>query len=198
MPKDIAVVVEDDLSLAVLERIISSSSSSLRITRRLVERGFGNIKRSITKYRQASHVIPHVVLTDLDNAECAATLRRGWKAESLPETMLFRVAVRETEAWLLADQASFARFAGIPAKKVPLWPDALPDPKQALINLVRNSRSRRLAAELVPAQGSRVTIGPLYNERLAAFAREQWRPAAAAECSPSLHRTIDRLSSFLR
>lgn len=198
MPIDIAVVVEDDLSLAVLGRVIDSSGREFRITRPFVERGFGNIKRSIDKYRQASRVLPHIVLTDLDNAECVVALRRAWDAETIPKTMLFRVAVRETEAWLLADQASFAEFAGIPIKKVPAWPDELADPKQTLVNLIRHSRRRRLAAELVPVQGSRVPIGPLYNERLSAFVRDVWDPEAAATCSPSLKRTIERLNGFLR
>jgi hypothetical protein len=197
-PIDIAVVTEDDLSLAVLERVINSCGRSFRITLPLVERGFGNIKRSIVKYRQASHVLPHVVLTDLDKSECAADLRNKWGAVNLPETMMFRVAVRETEAWLLADRKSFANFAGIPPSKLPAAPDTLLDPKQTLINLVRRSRFRRLAAELVPPVGSQVSIGPLYNERLAAFAREHWSPEAAVSCSPSLERTFRRLQTFLR
>lgn len=195
---DIAAVVEDDLSLAVLERVIDSCGRRFRIVLPLVERGFGNIRRSIVKYRQASHVLPHFVLTDLDSGECAMDLRRRWSADNLPETMLFRVAVRETEAWLLADQGSFAAFAGIPAVKVPRAPDTLPDPKQTLINLVRRSRFRRLAAEVVPPVGSPVPIGPLYNERLSAFVREQWNPETAATCSPSLERTYRRLQTFLR
>jgi len=198
MPTDVAIVVEDELSLAVLRRVIDYSPRKFRVTRTFVERGFGNIKRSIRKYSQASHVIPHIVLTDLDNAECVVEFRKAWAADNLPETMLFRVAVRETEAWLLADQTSFAEFAGIPVKKVPALPDTLADPKQTLVNLVRHSRSRRLASELVPPPGSRVPIGPLYNERLSAYVREHWNPEAALDCSPSLRRTIDRLGSFLR
>jgi hypothetical protein len=197
-PIDIAVVVEDDLSLAVLERLIHSSGRPLQITLRLVERGFGNIRRSIVKYRQASHALPHVVLTDLDSGACAGELRREWGVEHLPDRMIFRVAVRETESWLLADQRAFAAFAGIPTVKVPATPDALVDPKQTLVNLVRRSRFRRLATELVPANGSVASIGPLYNERLSAFAREQWDPDAAASCSPSLARTRERLQTFLR
>jgi hypothetical protein len=192
----IALVAEDELSMSVLERLVDDSGRFV-VARRLVERGFGNIKRSVTKYKQASHVLPHVVLTDLDAAECAATLRSAWGALELPTCMLFRVAVRETESWLLADSEGFASFASVARVKVPPAPEELADPKQTLVGLVRRCRNRRLASELVPPQGSAVPIGPLYNERLIGFVRNQWNVDAAAASSPSLNRTRSRLSEFM-
>jgi hypothetical protein len=194
--ENIAVVVEDDLSLAVIEQVVMQSHQSIHIARALVERGFGNIKRSMGKYRNASNVIPHVILTDLDQEDCPIALRRAWGCEDLPNTLIFRVAVREVEAWLLGDSEAFASFAGIPPTKVPTAPESLPDPKQVLINLIRRSRNRRLAAEIVPSQGSRVPIGPLYNERLCGFVRGQWRARVAAQRCESLARTIDSLKRY--
>lgn len=196
-PLDIALVVEDDLSLALMERVLAGCDRPFRIVLPSVERGFGNIKRSVAKYRNASQVLPHVILTDLDSAPCATELRERWGAVNLPETMLFRVAVREVEAWLLADRSGFARFAGIPVVKLPAVPDDVADPKQVLINLVRRSRSRRLAAEIVPAVGSKAPVGPLYNERLIGFVREHWALQRALSHSPSLQRTLGRLAQFL-
>ncbi|WP_162577967.1 DUF4276 family protein [Variovorax sp. PBS-H4] len=192
------MVAEDELSFAVMECILLRCGRTFRVILPKIERGFGNIKRSINKYREASLVLPHVVLTDLDNAECAASLREEWGAENLPPTMMFRVAVRETEAWVLADRQAFATFAGIPPIKIPQAPDTVDDPKRTLINLVRRSRSRRLAAELVPPAGSSVQIGPMYNERLVAFVRQQWDPLTALSNSPSLERTFTRLQQFMR
>jgi len=146
----------------------------------------------------ASRALPHVVLTDLDQIRCAPLLRQQWGVTDLPKSMLFRVAVRESEAWVLADRAGFADFAGIPVNKVPAAPEILADPKQELVNLVRRSRNKRLAAELVPAQGSAVSIGPLYNERLSQFVRETWSMEAAMANSPSLARTVSRLQSFMK
>ena len=163
-----------------------------------VERGFTVIRKSISKYRNASHVLPHVVLTDLDLAVCASELRAQWGVSQLPPAMLFRVAVREVEAWLLADRAGFAEFAGIAATKVTQQPESLRDAKQTLINLVRRSRNKRLASELVPPTGSAVSIGPLYNERLSAFARSGWDVTAAMASAPSLERTVARLHTFLK
>lgn len=193
---NIAVVVEDDLSLAVIEQVVTQSQQPIDITRTFVERGFGNIKRSMGKYRNASNVIPHFVLRDLDQEECPIALRRTWGCEDLPTTLNFRVAVREVEAWLLGDAEQFASFAGIPPNKIPTAPETLTDPKQVLINLVRRSRNRRLAAEIVPSQGSRVSIGPLYNERLCGFVRGQWRALVAAQRCESLARAINSLEKY--
>lgn len=198
MPIEIVAVAEDELSLAALTRLLQASKQDFQIVVPVVERGFGNIKRSIIKYRNASHVYPHVVLTDLDNHECPMSLIAEWRVARLPAQMMFRVAVRETEAWLLADQAAFAAFVGVPNTKVPMAPEELRDPEQALINIVRHSRNRRLAAELVPPAGSPVTIGPLYNERLVQFVRDAWNPAVARTCAPSLDRMLRRLDEFLR
>jgi hypothetical protein len=111
--------------------------------------------------------------------------------------MLFRVAVRETESWLLGDRDGFANFAAIAVNKVPQYPETLPDPKQALIGLVRRSRKRRLIDELVPPHGSSVSIGPLYNEKLCAFAERSWNIDAASDACPSLRRARQRLAEFL-
>lgn len=194
---EIALVVEDALSLAVMERLLAFTGRGYVVKLEKVERGFSKILKSIPKYRNASLVLPHVVLTDLDLGVCASALRAQWGVSQLPPAMLFRVAVREVEAWLLADRAGFAEFAGIASNKVTQQPESLPDPKQTLINLVRRSRNRRLATELVPPAGSAVSIGPLYNERLSAFARSDWNVNVAMASAPSLNRTVARLHTFL-
>jgi len=175
-----------------------ASGRPFLVGRRLVERGFGNIKRSIVKYRQASHVLPHVVLADLDNADCPATLRMQWGASDLPRSMLFRVAVREVESWLLGDCDGFSAFTSVPKNKVPQSPEQVANPKELLVNLVRRCRNRRLAAELVPRPGNSVPIGPLYNERLIAFVQSQWNVETATVACPSLQRARLRLGSFLQ
>jgi len=195
---EIALVVEDALSLAVMERLLTFSGRGFVVTRPLVTRGAGAIKNSIAKYRQASHALAHIVLTDLDEVTCPPSLLAQWGVTHIPPTMLFRVAVREVEAWILSDRAGFASFSGVAANKVPHQPESLRDPKQNLINLVRRSRNRRLATELVPPTGSSGPIGPLYNERLGAFARTDWNVAAAMANAPSLSRTMARLETFLK
>ena len=197
-PLDIALVVEDVLSLVLMEKVLAHTGRGYTVLRPLVERGVGNMRKSVSKYLNASRALPHVVLVDLDQTPCAPQLREQWGVATLPRSMLFRVAVREAEAWVLADQEGFASFAGIPVSKISPAPESLADPKQELINLVRRSRNKRLVAELVPAQGSAVSIGPLYNERMRQFVHERWNVDAAMAHAPSLARTFDRLQTFLK
>lgn len=196
-PQDIALVVEDQLSLAVCERLVEEVAPALQVGQRLVMRGAGQIRKSLLRFCQASHVMPHLVLTDLDMVACAPALLQGWGATGLPAALLLRVAVREVEAWVLADRQAFADFASIPVTKISAEPENLPDPKQVLVNLVRQSKSRRLRTELVPEQGTALSIGPLYNERLGEFVRSAWHPARAAEAAPSLQRARHRLSALV-
>ena len=195
---EVALVVEDVLSLVVMEKVMPHTQRGYAVIRPLVEHGVDNIRTPIGKYRSACHALAHVVLADVDQAPCAPSVRQQWGVATLPDVMLFRVAVREVEAWVLADRAGFASFAGIPQSKVPQAPETLADLKQALINLVRQSRSRRLVAALVPEQGTSMSKGPLYNQRLGQFVREKWDVAAAMQVAPSLRRTIDRLQEFQR
>ena len=197
-PLEIALAVENALSLLLQDKVLAHTGRGYTVLRPLVERGVGNMRKSVPKYLSASRALPHVVLVDLDQTPCAPQLRGQWGVATLPRSMLFRVAVREAESWVLADQEGFASFAGIPINKISPAPESLADPKQALINLVRRSRNKRLAAELVPAQGSAVSIGPLYNERLGQFVRECWNVDTAMAHAPSLARTFDRLQTFLK
>ncbi|CAN5726255.1 hypothetical protein BH11PSE13_BH11PSE13_26850 [soil metagenome] len=194
---DVALVVEDELSLAVMLKVLAFSERGYTVLRPLVERGVDNIRKSLTKYRNASRALAHVVVVDLDEAACAPLLRAQWGLVTLPDRMLFRVAVREVEAWLLADRAGFANFAGILPSKISQTPEALSDPKQALLNFVRSSRNRRLVQEIVPKQGTSMSKGRLYNERLGEFVRNEWDVATAMQAAPSLQRTVMRLKDFL-
>lgn len=200
MPSDLglAIIVEDRLSGSVAERLVAAAKPGLRIASPPVHTGgIEKIRAQMPKYLNASHVVPHFVLVDLDKTVCAPALLTAWQLPVSEARLLFRVAVRETEAWLLADRKGFADFAGIPVSKVPQSPELESDPKQTLVNLVRRSRKKRLVAEMVPAHGSRVSIGPLYNELLCEFVRTRWNLEAACFNAPSLAKALVRLQSFL-
>ena len=195
---DVALVVEDELSLSVMLKVMAFTQRDYIVLRPLVARGVDNIRRSLPKYRNASRALAHIVVVDLDDEPCAPALRAQWGLTTLPAQMLFRVAVREVEAWILADRTGFANFASILPSKVSQTPETLSDPKQTLINLVRSSRNRQLSREIVPKQGTSMSKGPLYNERLGKFVRDDWDVAAAMQAAPSLQRTVNRLQHFLK
>ena len=50
---------------------------------------------------------------------------------------------------------------------------------------------------MVPAPGSRVSIGPLYNELLCEFVQTRWNLEAACCNASSLAKALVRLRSFL-
>lgn len=194
---NLLVAVEDELSAAVMRKLIQATGRKFVISRIMNARGNGRLKADMAKFRTACHVLPHVVLTDLDQYACPPALLAAWKATALPPRLLLRIAVREVEAWLLADRDGIANFLSVAKNKVPQNPEAEADPKRTLINLARKSRRQRLAIELVPETGSSASIGPLYNARLSEFVNTSWDVERARMASPSLDRALSRLTSFM-
>jgi len=182
----IVIAVEDELSGAVMNRLVEFSGHNLVVNRIFNARGNGKLRSGMTKYREASRILPHIVLTDLDRCPCPPELINTWNANQLPAQMLFRVAVREVEAWLIADRTGIAKFLHIDVSKVPHSPEAEEDPKRTLVNLARKSRKRRLAQEIVPETGSSASIGPLYNVHFVNFVNSEWDITSACQCAPSL------------
>ena len=132
----------------------------------------------------------------MDQHRCAPELIDEWLDHSCHANLLFRVAVREVEAWMLADRGGMAQFLGISDLLVPAEPDLVPDPKQTLINLARRSRRGALKSAIVPRQGSTAVQGPDYNGCLGDFVRNQWDSNAARGRSQSLNRAWQRFMSF--
>jgi len=92
----------------------------------------------------------------------------------------------------MADRGAFARFLGIPVANFSSKPDRLEDPKQHLLNVLRQKGQKRWHKEMLPQRPTAV-IGPLYNEKLCGFIENKWNPARARKNSPSLSRAIDAL-----
>ncbi|MDX9708528.1 MAG: hypothetical protein RBT64_03140 [Trichloromonas sp.] len=189
------VIVEDALSDTVMRKLLLHVGFKREPTVRIM-RGNGNIRAGMRKFAEASRVFPHIVLTDLDKLPCPPALFQQWAIRNVPETMLFRVAVHEVESWLMADREAFAAYLSVALKKVPSEPDTEIDTKQSLFSVVRSCKKSRLRSEILPTPGSH--IGPLYNEHFSRFAKEFWRVDVAAENSPSLARSLDRITDFCR
>jgi hypothetical protein len=74
--------------------------------------------------------------------------------------------------------------------------DALPDPKSALLNLVRKSKHRELRQDILPARGVSFPVGLGYNQRLIEFVRDHWDSPRAVAVSASLARAVTRIAQF--
>jgi hypothetical protein len=193
----INLAFEDDLSEEVLRKLILSSGRPYQIGNCFPGNGYGYLKTHIYGFNKAAKGMPYLVFTDLDNEECAPEKMRRWLQFPKHPNLLFRVAVKEVESWLLADRVGFAKFLGISLNLLPTDADKIDDPKRSLIELAQRSRRRTLREDLVPRRGSTAKQGPAYNDRLISFVRTRWDHLAAKENSPSLGRTVRALETFV-
>jgi hypothetical protein len=195
---DLVLVAEDELSMAVLRRLLADTGRDFGVTNAIITRGVDVIRMRVPVYLNACRAVPHIVLVDLDRAPCAGDLIDGWGLARAPESLMFRVVVRTVEAWLLADAEGLAEQLQVACVKVPAKPELLEQPKQALVNLARASRKHRIRDEIAPGPDSRSKVGPYYNARLCDFVSQRWSPRRAAEQAPSLAKAMRRLDEFLR
>jgi hypothetical protein len=181
------LAAEDAPGLAIGRRLIANAAP-LTVGREENGRGYATLRAKAPNFQQmASFGYPVLMLTDLDRIHCAPELRRRWLSEEPHPNFLFRIAVREVEAWLLADRPGVAAFLKIDASHIPKNPDNLLDAKRQLLDLANRS-PRILRNALRPRAGSRATIGPEYNELLTDFIAAKWSLDEAANASPSLQR----------
>ena len=186
------LVVEDALSACIAEKVVRYADPRRPILPTVYgQRGNSYIKNSLPKFNLAAKHAPYFILTDLDARACAPSLVKEWlDGHEAEPRLLFRVAVREVEAWLLADRTNFATFLGISDARIPRDPEGLPDPKATLINLATSSKTKRLRERIVPSKQSKAKQGPDYNDALSEFVRATWDLKTAAQEALSLARTI--------
>jgi hypothetical protein len=153
--------------------------------------GFGKIKKNILAYNNAAKYGYFFVVTDLDKDkyECAPILINEWLPSRQNSQLIFRVAVREVESWLLADKKNFASFFSVSPDLIPLSPDIIPDPKQLVISLARKSRKQSIKEAIIPLD-KYASIGPGYNHEFCDFINNHWNIASARRHSPSLEKAI--------
>lgn len=189
--KTINVAVEGFTDEIVVRRILEFVGLQCGLVRG--KNGKANLLKQLGKYNQAAQYAKWLVVIDLDNdADCAPNYVRQ-KLPNPSAGMLLRIAVREIEAWLLADKEQLALFLGISIKNIPEVPDLEANPKATFINLARRSRKTKLRDDIVPRQNSGASVGIGYPSRVQEFVEQstsRWRPEIAQEHSDSLKRTI--------
>lgn len=196
IPIPLNLAVEDSLTESLFAKILDTIPTRYA-TRTIYNRGgYGYLRQNINGFNHAAKGVPFLVGTDLDTYECPAALIQEWVIGQRHDNLLIRVAVREVEAWVLADRKNFAKFLGIREALLPDDVERIPDPKQELIRIARHARSRDLRDDLCPPPNSTRKVGPNYNARLAIFVQRHWDPNAASERAESLARAIDRLIAF--
>ncbi len=190
------IAVEDVLSRAVVERILRHCAGD-RYSPPLAQglAGIGWLENHIARLNEAARRVPVLVLADLDRKECAPRIRDAWLPHGPAAKMIFRIAVREVEAWLLADREGLARFLKVSEALLPRSAEAEFDPKLALINIARRSKSRQIREGVPPRAGSRAPIGPAYNLLLPEFVDRSWNLENAIASADSLRRAVAAVQS---
>lgn len=190
----VILAVEDRLSDAVATKILDHFG--IEIERKTGYKGNSYLQQKAQDFNEAAHEECGIfMLTDLDAAQnCPPRLIQSWVKGSLNPRFFFRVAVIEVESWVMVDRIAFAAFLSIPVHRIPSPTDNIPNPKEYLVSLARRCKNKRLREALVPAQGTTRSVGDEYNTHLSQFVRDRWDLQRAASVSPSLKRTLDRLS----
>ena len=162
--------------------------------------GKNYLLQRIAGFDKAAAREPWFVLVDLDrDFDCAPPAKNVWLPNA-SQQMCFRIAVREVEAWLLADKERIAEFLCVRPSMVPDDPESQTDPKLSMIALARRSRRRAIRQDMVLREGSGRDTGPAYTSRMIEFATNEvagWRPDRAAKSSDSLRRCIERLEQLV-
>lgn len=191
----VTLIFEDDLSEAVMTKILMQFSDKYEIHHSYPGQGFGYLKTNIKGFNQASIVHPHFMLTDLDRYECPMALIDDWIDFELADNFIFRIAVCEVESWVLADREALSRYFNVSLTNFPYKPDLEPDPKKTLIQLAKRSNKREIREGIVPINHN-ATIGPNYNGCLSEFVFKFWSLERAILNSESLKRTYIKLRDF--
>jgi hypothetical protein len=195
----ISGAVEGIVDEAVLRRLIQSVRAEAGPV--YGRNGKGRLLERLPGYNNAARFAPWLVLVDLDqDADCAPPFRTATLPLPAPK-MCFRVAVREIEAWIMADRERLAQFLDVNPAWISSDPDGEPDPKARLVGLARRSKSRDISRDFVPRPGSRRIEGPAYSSRLIQFVSDRragWRPSVAARSSESLARCLRCLRRLAR
>jgi hypothetical protein len=190
--------VEDELSEIVIRKICRALPVMPTIVKCFRENGIGYVQRNISFFISAACAQrPYLVLVDLDRVDCAPNAIKKWNIPSSLNHFIFRIAVRETETWLLGDRNHFAEYFRIPKEKIPYNPESVEDPKEFIVNSVRRYGNVRLKRSVVPEQGSSAKIGKGFVSEMVKFAIEKWNVLEAKKCTDSLQRFINAVDSYI-
>lgn len=211
MPKAVNIAAEDNLSEAIIRSLLANASRQLKVANSypikkgwqddVGKGGYGYIKKSLVAFNAAAAHTPFVVLIDADDRPCPPQTIAEWLEGKLQHSdLICRVAIREAEAWLLADRSGLSEYLSIPERWIPLDTARIKDPKRYIVRMAARSSRKEIRADLAPPKGSKGKTGPYYTQSLSSFAKGLWQINEASKHSESLRRAkaaIDALSRRL-
>jgi len=195
---DVAYAVEGATDEAVAESLIMSVCLTPR--RIFTARGKAQLDSKLVGYNRSGQHRAWLVLRDLDHddrLQCIGDVVTGLVGGPVASKMAFRLVVRSTESWLLADREGFSDHFRVRLTALPSAPDSLDHPKRSLVDVCRSSQSRSVRAAIVPRLNSGRMVGADYTASIREFTLEAWSPERARASSPSLDRALRRLDHLV-
>lgn len=187
----IKIDAEDGLLLAIGHRLLSECADKFKIVGAPQSHsGHGGIRKYAKSWNKSvSKDTAHLVLMDMDSLaspeepkKCPATLiRKLLSNQQKSDNFLLRIAVYESESWLIADWVGIKRYFKIKTD-CNISPDRLENAKQYLRDTITQHAP--------PAMRNRS------DYRLRKFVNEEWNPNRAQQHSKSLRKTLTRLKNF--
>lgn len=207
MARGVFIVGEDEVTRAIVTRIIEDYATHLQVIQYIPARG-SEIKAKMASLNTIAVQAPVILLADMDTNACApiakANLLSG--VQQSPEFVV-SIAVDEAETWLLADTEGFASYFGIPINQMPrssmqrfMGPHARVELEVPLKTsyylthtLISYSNKTQLKSQLYSSGACK---GKEYNEAVIPFIRSVWNVESARKNSYSLDRMIIRIQSI--
>ncbi|MGB4849453.1 MAG: hypothetical protein WBP41_16125 [Saprospiraceae bacterium] len=201
---EIDIVGEDQVTQAIIERLLTEYRQDIIIKNRLPARG-GQIQKMAPIYNRLDS--PIFLLTDLDSYPCPPALIASWFGEeNISENFIFRIAQEEAETWLMADRQGFSKWLHVDVSLIP-EPTIVDRKKKTteiifpikpslflMLNIASQSKNKKLKEDLMPLSGARK--GPAYNSAIIPYIENIWNVENASTNSFSLTKAIERLQNF--
>ncbi|MBN1409647.1 MAG: hypothetical protein JW969_02310 [Spirochaetales bacterium] len=190
------LVCEDPLSETVMQKLVNAAFKTTLQTVVIGKRGQGYIKNKINAFNNTNESMLFFVLTDLDQYECPPDIINKWFDRPCRKNLIFRIAVREVEAWLLADTRGFSDFVKLDEswiRKQTGNVEKIFNPKEILLSIVKRCKLRHLREDIIRVDKNQIKQGPGYNTRLQDFTENYWSIDRAKKNADSLFRSINSL-----
>lgn len=196
--QDIVIATEDALSESVAQRLVAETRSRLTVSNMIRRNGAGYLRSKFRSFCEIARHTPVLLVTDLDTTTCPSALIETWSSrDGIPGQLLFRIAVRQIESWILADREGIAKFLSVKVANIPKTPDALTNAKQSMLQVAQKA-PRSIREELLADRDAIAAQGLGYNDLLSKFVRTSWNPRNAASRSGSLDRARMRFAELAR
>ena len=194
----IYLVSEDSLGCCIAESIVKHYRPDCIPHPIRDTGGLSVILRKLSDYNRTAAALKFFVVVDLDRENCVVEfIDKCFSGAPLSRGLLFRVAVREVESWLLADRAGFCDYFKISSQKLQKDPDSLRNPKEFLIHIINKyCKNRNYREDITPQEKTGALTGPAYNVRLIQFVKTKWSAKKAEKNSLSLRRAINAVKKF--